>query len=84
MEALAIALAINFLPAIIAAAREHYNGLAIFISIILIDALAFTGIITGVTLVLAGILWFICLIWSLTGNTRKRDERLARMIRGEK
>jgi|SRR5215468_3060819 len=65
-------LALAFLPTLIALARKHNSKLAIgmlnFLSVVLTLPLALFGgwIITMIA-------WFGALIWSLTGNTARRE-----------
>jgi hypothetical protein len=67
---------INLLPAIIAFARQHNSRIAILISVVVLDIFSWFII----TLPLVAVFWFLCLIWSLTGNTKRRDRRNAALI----
>jgi hypothetical protein len=73
---LLMVLFINLLPAIVAFSRQHNSRIAILISIVVLDV--FSWFI--VTLPLVAVFWFVCLIWSLTGNTARRDRRNAALI----
>jgi len=57
MEVLLISALIYFLPTVIALARGHHNGFAIFL----------TNLLLGWTL----IGWVIALIWSVTASERR-------------
>ncbi|HZZ61869.1 MAG TPA: superinfection immunity protein [Roseiarcus sp.] len=59
--AVLIGLSVYLLPAIIAALRGHLDAAAIFV----------LNLVLGWT----GIGWLVALIWSLTGNTRRNQER---------
>jgi hypothetical protein len=73
---------LNFFPWLVALLRSHNAKLAIFVTILLTDILsiaAFAGI--GPFVFIPGsIVWFACFIWSLNGNTRRRDKRQADLI----
>lgn len=79
-------LAVNFLPWIIAAYRDHNAKLAIFWTLIITDCftlLAIPATVIGIGFLMAGpliVVWFACLIWSLNGNTRRADKRRAELI----
>ena len=78
-------LAVNFLPWIIAAYRDHNAKLAIFWALIITDCFTLLAIPTAIIggLVMVGplmVVWFACFIWSLNGNTRRLDKRRAELI----
>ena len=80
-------LAVNFLPWIIAAYRDHNAKLAIFWTLIITDCFTLLAVpatlIGGIGVLIGGlmvIVWFACLIWSLNGNTRRADRRRAELI----
>jgi hypothetical protein len=81
MELIVLGGVINLLPGIVALLRKHNSVVAIWITLILLDILSFIGIFTaGIGTLVAAIMWFTCLIWCLTGNTKNRDDGRARMI----
>lgn len=57
MEILVLLALLHFLPTIIALARSHHNGFAIFL----------TNLLLGWTV----IGWFVALIWSVTASERR-------------
>lgn len=72
----------NFFPWLVALLRSHNAKLAIFVTLLLTDIFtmaAFAGI-GPFAVVLLMIVWLSCLIWSLNGNTRRRDKRQADLI----
>jgi hypothetical protein len=74
-----------FIPTIIAHLRGHNSRSAIgslnFLTVAgTIVSAVFSIVVIGLPLFgLASIFWFAALVWSLTGNTRHRDRRRARM-----
>jgi uncharacterized paraquat-inducible protein A len=74
----------NFAPAIIARVRQHNAKNAILIVILLLDLVfvptASLGLLALLTFPAIAIAWFACLIWSLNGNTRGKDQERADMI----
>lgn len=85
MSTLLVVLLINFLPFVVACVRRHNDVLAIFCTIVLVNigtvVAFFTAIFFGIG-ILIGLgmvgLWFKCLIWSLTGDTQRRELRVAK------
>jgi hypothetical protein len=81
---LVLIIGINFLPVIIAFARKHNARTAILIVLLLLDCLfvptATLGLLALLTFPAIAIAWFACLIWSLNGNTRLKDQERADMI----
>jgi hypothetical protein len=76
---------ISFLPSIIAISRGHNSAMAIVVLNIINAILSIFGIVTillGFAFFIPNaLIWLICLIWSLTGNTKKRDKQRAEMMR---
>jgi hypothetical protein len=72
------------LPVIIASVRQHNARNAILIVLLLLDCLfvptAALGLLALLTFPAIAIAWFACLIWSLNGNTRGKDQERADMI----
>lgn len=62
MEILLLLIVLYFLPSVIASARQHNEKGTIFMA----------NLFLGWT----GIVWFIVLIWSMTGNTKLRRKTL--------
>ena len=81
---LILIISINFLPVIIEFARLHNARTAILIVLLLLDCLfvptATLGLLALLTFPAIAIAWFACLIWSLNGNTRRKDQERADMI----
>jgi uncharacterized paraquat-inducible protein A len=81
---IALIIGINFLPVIIASVRQHNARNAILVVLLLLDCLfvptAAIGLLALLTFPAIAIAWFACLIWSLNGNTRRKDQERADMI----
>ena len=86
LETLGAMLLFNMLPFFIALGRRHHSKIAILVTLLLVDvgmvpAMVFS--IVGIGFFLGFILmlvWFGTLIWSFSGNTQGRDERLAKIM----
>jgi hypothetical protein len=64
--------------------RRHNDSLAIFVTLVVIDLGIIVAVpfilLFGIGLLICGALiagWFKCLIWACTGDTMRRDRRVA-------
>jgi len=81
---LAIILAVNLLPVIIASVRKHNSRGAIIAVLLLLDVIfvptAALGVLALLTWPFIALAWFGILIWSFSGNTARKDQERAIMI----
>ncbi len=90
-ETISLIVAIAFMPTLTAIVRGHRSALAIGLvnviaavgivaNLVALVANLFFALLGGIFLMpfvmpFAGLLWFIALVWSLTGNTRRNQRR---------
>jgi hypothetical protein len=72
---LVILLVLVFLPALIARGRRHNSTPAIAMLVVVLGVLSI--FVISWPLVIIG--WLVCFVWALTGNTRTRDEKQAKL-----
>ena len=76
-------LAVSFLPAIVATVRRHRNRLAIVVLNVVASVVAFVPLLVFVlitplpllpiVLMLAGVPWFVAMVWACTNNAEARE-----------
>jgi hypothetical protein len=68
----AASLVICHLPGIIGWLRGHSFSRVIWVALVILDIYVITSDVSPT--LFAMVLWFVCLIWSITGNTRVKQD----------